>query len=243
MQEAQQGSAMMANMATKTNITQLKGPDLGVNAQFPVQLSSSDRQDDEMALRQTILKDKYYVEGQGIAVVGDDYWAYAKRKMDDQQEAAFKTWVLSQANLEDPAQAAWWFRTVPWLKSSREEVINYSAELQKRAAMIALNGPQNEDDFRFLFMMQNGLIKLPDKPLQEIYKDEGLIKGDSYVKGFFSPTSQKLLKDKFPPIILPEVGGRVSVFPWSAPVSNAKTAGKVTADNAFFSRNPNPLGK
>lgn len=213
MAEAARGSAMMANMATKTNITQVAPPGPNnENAKFPVQISTTDPEDAKWALRQRIVSDAGITPRQGMAIAPPEFFDYAKRKMDDQEETAFKAWVLQQADLSEPEKVKWWFEHFPWMKTSREEVIDYVADVQRQAAKIALNGPQSEEDFRFLFMKQNGLITVPDQPVQSLDTFDWN-RGATYQRGFFSPISGKLMEG-YPAIKHQDTG-----FQWANPLT------------------------
>lgn len=233
--QAAQGSATMSNMATKTNVVQAYNSQAGANAKFPAQISSTDPEDEKWALRQQVIgAGGVDVKGVGIAVAGDDFFQYAKRKMDSQQEAAFKEWVMKNADLNDPAQAAWWYEKIPWMKESREDYIKYVANLQMKDALITLNGPQSEDDFRFLFLKQQNLIHVPEKPLNQLNE---LTAQPSYVQGFFSPFSASLLSGRFP-VAQYKADGK---FQWSSPTATTGLTAFGGGNPLKYNHSANPM--
>lgn len=202
LQEAAVGNAVMQQMTTAQNFSRVQGRDGQPISGFPAQISTADPQDSLMALKAGLVGPGGVVENVGVAVTTDQDFAYFERKQDAQREAAFKAWVMENADLTTPASTAWWYSKVPWLRTSREAYIDYVARLQLQDAKITLNGPQTEEDMRFIFMKQNKMINIPGVALQNLATaaetQENLMAKD-YKEGFFSPWSLKLY-DKAQPV-------------------------------------------
>lgn len=178
--------------ADAPNIVRLSTADGGVAGKYPIQLGSADPDDIRIALRQQVVTGSGEVPGIGIAVAGDREFDYLQRKKEEVFYSQFLGFINAQADLANPASAAWWFERFPFLKEKRLEEINREAEKQKRLAQIQVTGPQNEDDFFLLYMIQQGLVSKPTLPLTKLYADATYdTNRTNFTKGMFSPLSQK----------------------------------------------------
>lgn len=179
----------MKSLATPTNIIQLQTQDAaGIAGQFPIQLGTADPMDQQMAIRQQAIGPTGVVDGMGMAIADQPVFDYLERKKENLIYSQFIAWVNSQANLSDPAQQEWWFTKFPFLKEKRLEEIKRVGELQMRLAEINVTGAQNEDDMLLLYMIENDLIKVPNKPLQSLWEDTGLMRTQAdFARGVFSP--------------------------------------------------------
>lgn len=177
-------------MADPNNIVQLKTRDNGMAGQFPVQLGTADPMDVQMGIRQQLVGKRGEVDGMGIAIADQPVFDYLERKKEDLFLAEFQAYVNAQANLGEPAEAAWWYERFPWLKEKRLQEIDRVSDLQKRLAQINVTGIQNEDDMRLLFGIEQGFIKVPTKPVQDLYEDTARFKQPKdFISGIFSPLS------------------------------------------------------
>lgn len=205
------------------------------NAAFPVQLGSTDPEDQKWALREKIMTApgpggigglggaNGVIPGVGQVIADDSFFDYAKRKKDQEVLYDFYRFMMSNAKLDTPEAAQWWFGKFPWMRDLRLREIDKQAELQKALARIQVTGPESEEDFMLLFLIKNGTIALPDHPITQMgQSDQGI--ATSFQKGFFSPFSQ-------PPYTSTPIGQGDANFgfndrkvPFANPISSWKTA-------------------
>jgi hypothetical protein len=167
--------------------------DRNENAAFPVQLGSTDPEDQKWALRNKVMTAagnpaNGVLQGVGQVVADDSFFDYAKRKKDQEVLYDFYRFVMSNAKLDTPEAAQWWFGKFPWMRDMRLAEIDKQAELQKTLARIQITGPESEDDFMLLFLIRNGTIQLPNYPLHKMGVDRPVAK--DFETGFFSPFSK-----------------------------------------------------
>lgn len=216
-------AALMAkyrSAATAPNVFRM-GADGQANAQFPVQLSTTDPEDQKWATMQKIIEqggegDRGVVPGIGQAIVPGEFWDYVQRKENADLLAQFQQFVLQQVDLSKPESANWWFTRFPWIRDLKLKEIDEQAELQKRFAQIQVTGPQNEEDFMMIWMRDQGLIKVATTPLDKLNKDTNII-STTYKEGFFSPLAKKIPATK-------PVATRSAKLSWSNPVFAARRA-------------------
>lgn len=188
-----QAAAYWQKLQTKqspSNIFQIKdNTGQNTNQNFPVSLGSTDLQDVEMQMRKDLVNDAGIVPGMGQAVVDQNFFNYAARKDAMQQLANYQEYTMQNADLTTPEKAAWWFEHFPWMKEKRTEEVKRVSELQQHAAKISILGPQNDEDFMLLYMVAQGLVTIPDKPVHQLGMSD--YAADSYVAGFFSPLAKQ----------------------------------------------------
>lgn len=171
------------------------------NGQFPVKLGAPDPEDRKWALRNKIITDQggaqNAITNAGVAVAPESFFDYMDRKSQMDLQANYEAWAFNQATLDTPEGREWWFRMSPWLKDKQVEVLEEQANLQKQMARIKITGPQNEDDLKFIFAYNNGLINVSNKPLYELGDNTGTAdKGLSqkFNAGMFNPYSKFYFK-------------------------------------------------
>lgn len=215
--------SQMEAISSAPNIFRIAPSADNSNISFPVQLGSTDPADEKFALRRQILGKETVVPGIGQAIVGDDFWDYTKRRLDQDSLFQFKTWVLQQMDLKTPAEAAAWKAIVPWAIDDKIAYIDQVGQYQSRAAKIAINGPQNQDDLLFLWLMKRGDIVIPEQALHLLgTTTQGI--ADDYQAGFFSPFSKT---KNLPMSPLDKASAGVT---WNNPLMTTKWG---TAANAF----------
>ncbi len=157
-----------------------------VYTQWPTKLVEADPQDQHYHLRSQFIKtgpgNVPYVEGQGVAMVGEDYFAYQDRKRKMLQRADFESWLMSQVDYSSPEKVAYWKEKFPRLFEARESLWKDQQEIQSRFALIQMRGPQDEDDYILIYMLQRGLLKLPKGPL---WQPSGVLQ-DTFERGLFN---------------------------------------------------------
>lgn len=193
-------AALMAkyrSAATAPNIFRMGAPGQA-NAEFPVQLSTTDPEDQKWATMQKIIQQggaepaaRGVVPGIGQAIVPGEFWDYVQRKENADLLAQFQQFVLQQVDLSKPESANWWFTRFPWIRDLKLKEIDEQADLQKRFAQIQVTGPQNEEDFMLIWMREQNLIKVAETPLDKLNESQDII-SKTYKKGFFSPLARKI---------------------------------------------------
>lgn len=193
-QMAAQFHQQNAAMATPTNVYKITN-DTGAaastvkSANFPVQLGSSDYEDEKWNLQQKILNGNKngVIPGMGQVIVGDQFFNYTKRKMEMAEEVAYRSWLMKQANFDSPEQAEYWMREFPWIVDMKLDQVNRISELQKQKAKINLTGPKTDDDWRFIYNEARGLIQVPTTPVHLLPKSDQFDNTNFYKRGLFSP--------------------------------------------------------
>lgn len=200
--------------ADANNVVRIATQDLGVAGRYPIQLGSADPEDVRIALRQQNIGANGVVAGNmGIALAGDREFEYLQRKKEEVFYSQFLSYINAQADLSNPATAAWWFERFPFLKEKRLEEINREAEKQKRMAQIQVTGPQNEDDFFLMYLVKQGLVSLPTEPLTKLWETTRYdTNRTNYTKGMFSPLSVNPQAGIADAVGLPTATGTVPYF-------------------------------
>lgn len=199
-----------------------------VYSQWPVRLVTPDPYDKIASIRQQTITGgaasnaAAIVPGQGVAILDDNYFNWVDRKQDQYQYAKFKSWFLAQIDLSSPEKAAYWKNMAPQIYQERRELFNKQMELTSRVAKINMLGPEDEDDYKLIWMVQNGMITLPDGPA---WAPQSMPKEDDFVRGMFSVK-------RIAPEIVTGSGGSVktTLTDWRSPFSRTD----VNADNKFF---------
>jgi len=234
-----EGAAKFRQLASPTNMVQQHDREGSRASKFPVRLSTTHPMDEQMALRQSVVNRQGVVEGLGIATVGEREFQYQADKLSDAQEAEYKQWVMSNIDLSNPASQAWYFKTLPWIKTDREAEVDRISDLQKSWAKIMMNGPTSDEDWRMYYAVDQGILKIPDVPVHRLADMSGTGPefATSYKKGFFSVFAQKTSDTSLPMQQRPK--GRLT---WGDPRPSSATgfsAGQWSQDN--FARNPKAL--
>lgn len=160
------------------------------NVNFPVKMGTSDLEDKKYALMQKLVGANGVVAGVGQNIVGDEFFNYMDRKMDNAQDVAFKAFLMKQVDWSRPESQEYWVNMFPWMLEERLAEVNRVCDLQKQKAKIEVAGPSTPEDWEFIFNEQRGLIKVPDQPvhkLPEAHAGQGYTAGEDYSRGMFSP--------------------------------------------------------
>lgn len=207
----------LASKATPRNIYRVStNPASGnQNVNFPVKLGTTDPMDERFAIQKALVGGNGVVSNMGIATVGQDYYDYVKRKMEVTQESEFEDWLMKQADFQTPESTEYWYSHFPWMLNKRTDEVDRVAALQRQAGHIAVRGPENADDWRFLFAKQKGLITVPDTPPHMLGVANYVT--DNYIAGIFSP----MLK----PGVTPPDNSGLNKVTWSNPTSGGSTFG------------------
>lgn len=214
---SQQAAAMfnagLAANATPNNVYRVSNAEAGnVNANFPVQLGSTDPQDQRYYLQQQLTNESGIVPKVGLSIVDKDFYDYAARKMKMTQMNEFQAWLMKQMSFDTPEQAEYWYTHFPWALQLRFNEIDRVSMLQNQDAKIQVAGPQTEDDWMFLFMKQKGLINIPKNPVHQLGIADYPTK--SYIRGIFSP----MITTRG---VTPPTAGNLNKVIWNNPSANS----------------------
>jgi len=198
--------------ATPTNFYTIPDRTGSIASRFPVQLGSyNGAEDQKWAMRESMINAQGEVPGVGQAIAPEGYFDYAQGKAEEMTMNDFYNWMMSQANLSTPESAQYWFGKYKWMKEMRESAAKKQHDLDWQLTEINLNGPQKEEDWLTLYMINQGLIQVPQRPTYQLYEDPGLVT-NQYVAGLFSPMSQQR---NFLPSLTPRTSGVVT---WNNPM-------------------------
>jgi hypothetical protein len=186
--------AATAAQATPQNVYKVNNLPTGrqkelKNVNFPVQLGSTDPEDERYALQGKMTNQRGVVPGVGQALVGPEYFDYVTRKMEDAEYTMFQDWMLRQADWSTPEATEYWVTKFPWMLEKRFEEQDRVGDLQKRIARINVAGPQTEDDWHLLWDLDRGVITVPDKPVH-LLAEASYTDKNTYQRGMFSPMIQ-----------------------------------------------------
>lgn len=129
-----------------------------------------------------------------MAIAGPDYDAYVDRKRVETTGAEFKAWLTNNVDLSTPEKQEYYYNMFPFLRDDRLAEIDRQAALQKKMAEINVRGLQSEEDWFFVYGLQQGYITVSEEPLQNLWQEKKL--ASTYEKGLFSILSRKLFPDK-----------------------------------------------
>lgn len=178
-------------MATPNNIYNVSNNE-GVarhvvkNVNFPVQLGSSDPDDVRYAIQKNLVNEGGVVENVGQAIVGPEYFDYVTRKMEDAEYVMFQDWLMKQADWSTPEKTEYWVTRFPWMLEKRLNEVDRVVGLQRQMAKINITGPQAEEDWKLLWNINRGLVKIPAHAVQNLPQDTTYTT-NTYQQGMFSP--------------------------------------------------------
>ncbi len=103
---------------------------------------------------------------------------YFEKKQAAEDQAAFSAWCRNRVNLTSSyAELDWAQRTMPFLFDPQEELLEQKLDDCNKYAKIRLRGPQTEEDWEFMYMVETGVIELPKGPVWDPF-NEALINAD-----------------------------------------------------------------
>lgn len=186
--------SQMNAAATPNNLYAVRDRNTSASSGFPVQLGTADPEDLKMNLRQQVVNKDGNVPNYGMAVADDTVMSYIERKKEAEIEADYRSWIMAQSDFSDPARAEFWNKVAPWITDLKMQEIEENANLQKRLATIKVKGPTSEEDFKTLYFIQNGVIRMPTKPLHLMDQDDQRYAGKDkldFRRGLFNPLATR----------------------------------------------------
>lgn len=110
------------------------------------------------------------------------------RKMAAVETAKFDQWFQGQWSLDsaNPVLQKWGQEVNPEYFARREQVIDEQTRIQNMLAKIKLRGVHNREEMELLYMIDNGIVKIPKGP---VFKHTGRDGEDAKVirRGLFNP--------------------------------------------------------
>ena len=97
---------------------------------------------------------------------------YFKKKQAAEELAEFNAWCRNRVNLTSSyAELDWAQRTMPFLFDPQEELLEQKLDDCNKYAKIRLRGPQTEEDWEFMYMVETGVIELPKGPVWDPFNE------------------------------------------------------------------------
>ena len=98
---------------------------------------------------------------------------YFKKKQAAEELASFNAWCRNRVNLTSSyAELDWAQRTMPFLFEPQEELLEQKLDDCNKYAKIRLRGPQTEEDWEFMYMVETGVIELPKGPVWDPFNEQ-----------------------------------------------------------------------
>ena len=106
---------------------------------------------------------------------------YFEKKQAAEDQAAFAAWCRNRVNLTSSyAELDWAQRTMPFLFEPQEELLEQKLDDCNKYAKIRLRGPQTEEDWEFMYMVETGVIVLPKGPVWDPFNEALINAGVSW---------------------------------------------------------------
>ena len=172
------------------NLYRIQDKAKSTNSKYPVRMLGGDPDDAKWATRKSLVGDNGIVDGVGLAVAGPEYDDYVNRKRIETTGAEFKAWLTNNVDLSTPEKQEYYYNLFPFLRDDRLAEIDRQAALQKKMAEINIRGMQSEEDWFFVYGLQQGYIKVSDMALQDLWRETEV--SGSYQEGLFSIVSKNL---------------------------------------------------
>ena len=164
MQLAKKGQSLTERMSdgVYTAPASNEGVQGGAKAvQFRKKFDTRDRYDDEMNQKMQLM-DKNGMTPFGQVYYDDKVGRWLEKKEAAAEAANFDAYFNREFNVNDLAGRQWAQSINPGFYDSREQEMNDKAELVVKIKKIQLRGPQNEEDLKILYLIEQGHVRLPD---------------------------------------------------------------------------------
>jgi hypothetical protein len=129
--------------------------------QFGRKFNARSKYDDEMNIRMQ-LADKEGNTPFGKMMYDDKVGKWIQEKEAAVEAANFDSYFNQNFNKNDLASRQWAQQINPEFYSAREQEMNDRAEMVLKLKKIELRGPQNEEDLKILYLIENGRVVLPE---------------------------------------------------------------------------------
>lgn len=145
-------------------------------------LTTADPEDEKYALIRRFVRDNAQAGGPAVPGIGKvftdpGYWDYNQRKMDQEQEVAYKLWKYEQIDAMTPEAREFWMEKCPEFVPQLQMGMKQAMKMLRRVANIRIRGIQNEEDLRFLWKISVGAYQPPKSkktlpPMETIESDQ-----------------------------------------------------------------------
>mgnify|MGYP003552081511 CR=1 FL=1 len=132
--------------------------------EFPVRFLPTDDYDTDWKIKDDLDKSGNISSSRPLPITERDI-SYIKRKRNDEEFAAFQTWIGTKYDLTDPAQQQMFKSIYPAYFEQREALINEQIDITSRYAKIRLNGASSEEDLMLQWEIETGRTILPQGPV------------------------------------------------------------------------------
>jgi hypothetical protein len=128
--------------------------------QFGRKFDARSRYDDEMNTKMQLM-DKNGMTPFGQVYYDDKVGRWLQDKEAAVEAANFDSYFNANFNKNDLASRQWAQQIHPDFYTAREEEMNERAEMVLKLKKIQLRGPQNEEDLKILYLIEQGRVELP----------------------------------------------------------------------------------
>ena len=147
---------------------------------------------------------------------------YFANKQAAEEQAAFVAWCKNRVDLNGSyAELDWAQRTMPFLFEPQEQLLEQKLDDCNKYAKIRLRGPQTEEDWEFMYMVETGIIQLPKGPVWDPFNEAMLNAGynwgefdimtmDEMQEAITESNAKNYRRGLFSPLVprIPAEGGR-----------------------------------
>lgn len=138
----------------------------GLTSEYGAPRYVPDKYSQEIQLRNAIRQASDEVaKGQVQVPVSDKEVAFLRRMLEQTQRAEYNRFIETAFDRSDPANRALFLKMFPDFARIREELIDNEVQIQAKIAKLQVTGIQSEEDAKFVWALNQGTIKLPDRPL------------------------------------------------------------------------------
>lgn len=109
---------------------------------------------------------------------------FLETRRQEKLQVDFDTWLGSRVALKDPLMALRMQQVFPEYWDRRQKVIDDQIAVEARAAKIRLRGPQDKEDYLFLYSIDKGYVELPTTTAFNWSRD--ITSAATYREGMFS---------------------------------------------------------
>lgn len=135
------------------------------NRGYPSVYSSSASFSKKQGIREIIGQNADLRSKFGAPVLDSETVRQLERQVDEYRNIDFMGWAMNQVDSSTPEKFKFWLQNFPELFKERLDSIKNEAEVQKKVAMIKAFGPQNIEELRLIYDVQQQQKTLSGEPI------------------------------------------------------------------------------
>lgn len=140
------------------------------NNSFPSVKSNNNNYTKQQSIREIIgnsfdLQSKF-----GKPVLDSETVRQLERQINEYKEIDFMGWAMNQVDGSAPEKLKFWTQNFPELFRDKLENIKQETEIQKKVAMISIFGPQNMEDLRLVYDVNQEQKDVSNFPIYQLNK-------------------------------------------------------------------------